>query len=946
MTRNVKKEFNPVTKFLLIVAVFGAVAFSLYALGVFGNTKIGLTLNVNPELQQGLAAHWTFDSKDMTSTTALDVSGGGFAGTIMFDDNTVMGTTTNTYDSAGTYQWKAPGDVTFADVACWGAGGGGGDGQPQGGGIGGGGGGGGAYAASTVSITGGTTYEIVVGQAGTAGSGNGNGGPGGDSTFNSTTVVADGGLGGNSDSSPGTGGSLANSTGDTESAGGDGGTGNDSSDLGAGGGGAGGPNGTGGTGSNGGVPTSGRGGNGGTGNNGSGGAGGTGGNGGNGNPGTANTTGGGGGGGGDTSSSGAAGGGYGGGGGGGEGGGGAGADGACTVAYFTTQYVDPFATSTVGVLGQAVGFDGVSDYIDIGNIGSGIQTVAFWVKAATTTANLNIIDIDGTDKIETDGSSNIVATSFPSSTIYVNGSTASAAITTGDWYHVAITTSGVNASDFDIGRIEGEGYFGGYIDDVRLYTNTLSKGQITRLYNLGATTHINKTLPTNPDLENGLLAHWTFDGKDMEWGAEDRTGNGYDGTLVGFSATTTAPGRIGQGLRFDGSNTYVNVNNSTGGFKTVPMTMSTWFKLDVLSSTRSAEQTLLRKNHNMNPFAVWFFRINTSDQIEFAAISSGGGSSQFIVSDSTVTTGQWYHAVAIIDSNYDMYIYVNGVLQADTGNIGSLYDGTGDLRIGAFSTSEVINGIEDDARFYNRVLSTEEIQRLYQLGATTHVNTTVTSNPDLNSGLVGHWTFDGKYMYQNAADSSGYGHHAILTDGFTSTTTRPGHIGQALYFGTNDEIVQADMDASIGFSPSTPFTMTAWVNWETNPDGFARIIDAFSSSYGGYSMHIWSTNTLACFVEDSSHLNDAGNRGSTVLSANTWYFTACVYDGTTMTPFINAQEETSLTGYTNGAAQTSNLFGIGDRNANRQWNGLIDDVRVYNRALSQQELQRLYDLGR
>lgn len=66
----------------------------------------------------------------------------------------------------------------------------------------------------------------------------------------------------------------------------------------------------------------------------------------------------------------------------------------------------------------------------------------------------------------------------------------------------------------------------------------------------GATT-INVTLKTNPDLERGLVGHWTFDGEDLIENAADRSGQGNTGYLEGFTSTTTAPGRIGQALEFE-----------------------------------------------------------------------------------------------------------------------------------------------------------------------------------------------------------------------------------------------------------------------------------------------------------------------------------------------------------------------------------------------------------
>src|SRR3989344_3180947 len=71
-------------------------------------------------------------------------------------------------------------------------------------------------------------------------------------------------------------------------------------------------------------------------------------------------------------------------------------------------------------------------------------------------------------------------------------------------------------------------------------------------------TKVNVTLTTNPDLKNGLVGHWTFDGPDLKQNAADVSGQGNTGYLTSFDATTTTRGKLGQALSFDGVNDTVN----------------------------------------------------------------------------------------------------------------------------------------------------------------------------------------------------------------------------------------------------------------------------------------------------------------------------------------------------------------------------------------------------
>ncbi len=145
----------------------------------------------------------------------------------------------------------------------------------------------------------------------------------------------------------------------------------------------------------------------------------------------------------------------------------------------TTSGMDS-ADQMSGQINGSFNFDGIDHYVNIGNAGTGIKTIEFWIKANDTT-DRKIMDMDGTDQIELDGSSNITANSFPASTVYVDGQVASA-ITTG-WSHVAITdTTGVSASAMDIGRVS-TGYFDGVLDEIRISDTARSADWIKTEHN-------------------------------------------------------------------------------------------------------------------------------------------------------------------------------------------------------------------------------------------------------------------------------------------------------------------------------------------------------------------------------------------------------------------------------------------------------------------------------
>ena len=96
-------------------------------------------------------------------------------------------------------------------------------------------------------------------------------------------------------------------------------------------------------------------------------------------------------------------------------------------------------------------------------------------------------------------------------------------------------------------------------------------------------------------------------------------------------------------------------------------------------------------------------------------------------------------------------------------------------------------------------------------------------------------------------------------------------------------------------------------------------------------------------------------RSTTVMSAGQWYHVAVTSDGSIWTLYINGMSESlvSVAGSNNGLWFNDMTGSHANRIANRQrsadnnfFDGLIDDVRIYNRALSATEIKRLYNMGK
>jgi len=139
---------------------------------------------------------------------------------------------------------------------------------------------------------------------------------------------------------------------------------------------------------------------------------------------------------------------------------------------------------TTGKYNGSLGFDGTDDYVDVGTGPTQVNSVSFWINPTTTTEYP--IDLNGTAYIWVNNGT-VTAQGFASPTIYINGKTSST-LTSGTWQHVVVTTTtSIDALDLDLGRIEGVGYLEGLLDNVQIYSYSLTPNQVKTLYNANST---------------------------------------------------------------------------------------------------------------------------------------------------------------------------------------------------------------------------------------------------------------------------------------------------------------------------------------------------------------------------------------------------------------------------------------------------------------------------
>jgi len=209
----------------------------------------------------------------------------------------------------------------------------------------------------------------------------------------------------------------------------------------------------------------------------------------------------------------------------------------------------------------------------------------------------------------------------------------------------------------------------------------------------------------------------------------------------------------------------------------------------------------------------------------------------------------------------------------------------------------------------------------------------------LNNGLVAYYPFNG-----NANDASGNGNNGTIVGGVTLTTDRFGRTNSAYSFnGINGYI---DIGQPVGASPSN-FTQSAWVAFASQ--GTAKSLYNTIITQRQQDGDAWATLCLiftGSATAIPSLIADAPNHttlcdGYTQIQSNVWSFVCGVYSNGNYQLYINGILENQTS---DGLPLNSpdHMYLMHDSAWGTFLNGALGDVRIYNRALSSNEVAALY----
>jgi Concanavalin A-like lectin/glucanases superfamily len=203
------------------------------------------------------------------------------------------------------------------------------------------------------------------------------------------------------------------------------------------------------------------------------------------------------------------------------------------------------------------------------------------------------------------------------------------------------------------------------------------------------------------------------------------------------------------------------------------------------------------------------------------------------------------------------------------------------------------------------------------------------------NGLMAYYPFNG-----NANDESGSLNHG-QNNGATLTDDRFYNSQKAYWFNGSNSYINVTHSSSL--QPTTGITLSAWVKFNTLSRAGSILVKGTANSFGMYSLRY---DSIGQKLDFQINFLDYIQGQPKIVSSNTylqtyqWYNVIGIFDGSYMKIYINGQSENSLYMPKTLGSNFSDLK-IGRSAEGSFLNGDLDDIRIYNRALNDMEIQQL-----
>ncbi|GEM_PF-6432642 len=398
------------------------------------------------------------------------------------------------------------------------------------------------------------------------------------------------------------------------------------------------------------------------------------------------------------------------------------------------------------------------------------------------------------------------------------------------------------------------------------------------------------------------VSYWKF-----EDNVKDENGIN-NGTLIGNPVYVT--GIFGKGIKFDGEDDYISIPRNSG-LEPQNISVGAWIKAGKLKDDSDIVTRLEQTN-----YASYVLTGNSSRYFSFS-IEVGN----YVVVKSPVVfiaDGNWHYLVGTYDhKNVRFYFDGKEVGSGTSNNSDMYYRPVSDLSFGRGLTYDgnYFNGSIDEVIIYNRALSSQEIQQIYNA-----------QKPPIPLDYVSYWKFE-----NNANDETGRNNgvtvgNPVYVDGIS---------GKGIKLDGIDDYI-----SGLGINGLTNFSILACLKFDVFKDYNTLVNNnRFIGMYGA------PNNWWKVYWGNSSGSVKSQDISSGITSTNSWNCIAFVYrvngSNILIKYFKNGVNTANITSTEGFTAETINA--IGAWGSGNNFNGTIDEMIIFNRSLSDQEVLEVYN---
>ncbi len=486
---------------------------------------------------------------------------------------------------------------------------------------------------------------------------------------------------------------------------------------------------------------------------------------------------------------------------------------------------------------------------------------------------------------------------------------------TNDGKHIALYVNGVLVDEreseealageapLQIGGDEpfAEGhFFDGKIDEVRVYDRALDAEEVRE---------DKKTAIQTPPSQEPIAAY-SFDEGEGET-LHDDTGNGHEGTIEGAE---WVGGKFGEALRFDGEEDCVTVPSSESLQLTDSFTLETW----VRPQEGRVWMPAITKEAADEEHIGYMLLAGGPAETPAGVVAKDNSSWEEAAGAKTLPERGWSH-LALTSNGEELRLYVDGELAA-TEPVHDAQPTTGPLRIGCGVGWGNFKGLIDEVRIYERPLDVEEI------------------NEDMDSAIqvppseepLAAYSFD-EGEGETAHDDSGGWEGTI-----EGAEWVPGKFGSALRFNREDHD-SVTIPVSPEFQMSSAFTLDAWVK----PEEFAYwmpVLAKETPDFYGYTLYAaGETPGTPQGLIANRDWTETSAIGKEALPVGSWSHLALTSDGEHMRLYVDGKLADTAPAFSAQPGEGPLRIG-GNAVFSQYFDGSIDDVRIYDRALDEEEV--------